>query len=84
MAARVISAVLRDCSRFLGRTCLPQTGLLRFNLRHFSLISRFRTQSVYLPLLQCIAPVHSAKCVRSKVNLWNEYNRVKSCVEGKV
>jgi len=82
MAARILSAVSRECLHSLDYARLSRPGILRLNLRHFSCISRFRTRNVCLPLLHCVSCVHSADSVQAKVNLWDEYNRVKSDVEG--
>jgi len=84
MAARIVSAVSRECSYSLKGSCLSRLGLLSLKLRHFSFISRFRTRNTYLLSAHCISSVHSASCVQAKVNLWEEYNRVKSLVEGNV
>ena len=76
----IISAVSRQCTHSVHCARLLRPGILRLNLRHFSCVSR---QHVRLPSLQCISHVHSASSVQAKVNLWDEYNRVKSYVEGK-
>jgi len=83
MAALIVSAVsVRECSHLLERTCLLRPELLRLTLRHFSFISRFRTRNAHLPLSHGISSVHSANCVQAKVNMWDEYHRMKSLVEG--
>lgn len=80
MAVVILSAVSGLCSQSLHCARLLRPGIVRLNLRHFSCISR---RHVRLASLHCNSHVHSASSVQAKVNLWDEYNRVKSYVEGK-
>jgi len=83
MAARVVSAVSIDFFHSLVSGLLSRPAVVRSSLRQFSLISRYRTPSVYLSALQCISSVHSSVCCQTpRLKLWDEYSRVKSYVEG--
>ena len=84
MAARVVfvSAVSRVFTHSVDCTLLSRSRILGLTLRHVSFVGRFPSRNVYLPLLHCISSIHSTSCSKAKVNLWDEYSRVKSYVEG--
>jgi len=84
MALGIVSAVLRGCTRCPQRTCLSALGIFGINFRNFVLYSGLRTRILYLPSQHHVSSIHSITSVRAKVNLWDEYKRAKSCVEGNI
>jgi len=84
MAAGIVSAVSRECSVLMNGARLLRPGILTLKLCHFSSISRCRMRNVCLRARHCVSYLHSAGGYQTKVtNLWDEYSRVKSYVEGK-
>jgi len=82
MAACVLSDVSRKFLHSLQYARLSRPATVKINLRYSSSVGILRTLNGIFPSLRRISSVHSANCVQAKVNLWDEYNRVKSFVEG--